>query len=155
MNYPYTLIQLIDGEIKAVVNKEAKPEYDKMFRAYLFDLAIATWKQNHEVFEFANESDMHKVLEYSNLLLDADEDELKKGIEVTCIKIKCEESLTNIAVMEVSCKEDLKTKLNDEAIDLFINNYIKSLPHNWRTTLDMYLAMKNAMLESLSYPNKY
>ena len=65
------------------------------------------------------------------------------------------ESLTNIAVMEVSCKEDLKTKLNDEAIDLFINNYIKSLPHNWRTTLDMYLAMKNAMLESLSYPNKY
>ena len=26
MNYPYTSIKLIDGEIKTVVNKEAKPK---------------------------------------------------------------------------------------------------------------------------------
>jgi hypothetical protein len=46
-------------------------------------------------------------------------------------------------------------ELNDEAMDSYINNYTNNLPTNWTTMLDMYLAMKNAMIEALSYPNKY
>lgn len=44
---------------------------------------------------------------------------------------------------------------NDDNMDSFINKYIKELPEKWRSDLDMCLAMKNAMLEALSYPNKY
>ena len=44
---------------------------------------------------------------------------------------------------------------NDNNIDTFINKYINDLPKNWRSDLDMYLSMKNAMIEALSYPEKY
>lgn len=44
---------------------------------------------------------------------------------------------------------------NDNNIDTFINKYINDLPKNWRSDLDMYLAMKNAMIQALSYPNVY
>lgn len=43
----------------------------------------------------------------------------------------------------------------DDNIDAFINKYIYDLPKNWRSDLDMYLAMKNAMIQALSYPDKY
>lgn len=46
-------------------------------------------------------------------------------------------------------------EVNDKNIDNYINNYIDNLPKDWTTLLDMKLAMKNAMIESLSTPNKY
>lgn len=44
---------------------------------------------------------------------------------------------------------------NDYNMDIFINKYIRELPKNWRGEVDLYLGMKNAMLEALSYPDKY
>jgi hypothetical protein len=52
--------------------------------------------------------------------------------------------------------ELIKERLvNDSEIDLFISNYIATLPKDWRTELDMRLGMKNAMIMALSFPNKY
>lgn len=46
-------------------------------------------------------------------------------------------------------------EVNDKSIDEFVNVYINHLPQNWNSSLDLYLAMKNAILEALSYPDKY
>jgi len=46
--------------------------------------------------------------------------------------------------------------MNDKNVDNFIHDYLQQLPDGWgNTKTDMYLAMKNAMLEALSYPEKY
>ena len=52
MNYPYTSIKLIDGEIKTVVNKEAKPNV--MINHPNYNDIMMLWQKNHEVFKFAN-----------------------------------------------------------------------------------------------------
>jgi hypothetical protein len=49
----------------------------------------------------------------------------------------------------------MKEEINDKEINIFINKYLGELPEKWHTKLDFYLAMKNAMIESLSYPEKY
>jgi hypothetical protein len=46
-------------------------------------------------------------------------------------------------------------EVNDKEIDAFINNYINALPDGWNSRLDMILSMKNAMIEALSYKEKY
>lgn len=78
MNYPYTSIKVINGQIKAVVNKEDKP---------LSMFGMDFWQQNHEVFEFANEIQRGKVI---TLLYDTKVSmlNLESGIEVTYIEIK-------------------------------------------------------------------
>jgi len=48
-----------------------------------------------------------------------------------------------------------QVEINDSNIDIFINKYINDLPKNWTSNLDMYLAMKNSIIEALSYPDKY
>lgn len=73
MNYKYTSIKVIDGKIKAVVNKEVYPNY----RYEIFE-----WQQKHEIFEFANYNEHNKMFcELVNITG-------KQGIEVTCIEIK-------------------------------------------------------------------
>ena len=64
----------------------------------------------------------------------------------------------NHMAIRIVCKHPKQieaVECNDDNMDSFINKYIKELPEKWRSDLDMYLAMKNAMLEALSYPNKY
>ena len=81
MNYKYTSIKVIDGKIKAVVNKEEYPNY----RYEIFE-----WQQNHEIFEFANYNEHNKMFcELVNITgkLEFDK-QLQQGIEVTCIEIK-------------------------------------------------------------------
>lgn len=46
-------------------------------------------------------------------------------------------------------------EINDKEISKWTNNYIDNLPDGWNTELDMRIAVKNAMLEALSYPEKY
>lgn len=46
-------------------------------------------------------------------------------------------------------------EINDQNISEWTDNYIDSLPDGWTTKLDMKLAVKNAMLEALSYPERY
>jgi len=58
----------------------------------------------------------------------------------------------------MQCQEDMgevNIEINDKEMDNYISNYINDLPSDWTSNLDMYLAMKNAMIEALSYPNKY
>ena len=76
MNYPYIYIQLIDGEIKVVVNKEAKPIHNP--------LEEYKWQQNHEVFEFANPHEEGKIMR----CIGGMNPQIKYGLEVNCIEIK-------------------------------------------------------------------
>jgi hypothetical protein len=46
-------------------------------------------------------------------------------------------------------------EINDKEISKWTNNYIDNLPNGWNTKLDMKIAVKSAMLEALSYPEKY
>lgn len=58
----------------------------------------------------------------------------------------------------IQCQEDMaeeNIEVNDKEIDKYISNYIDDLPSNWRSSLDMCLAIKNGMIEALSYPHKY
>lgn len=48
-----------------------------------------------------------------------------------------------------------KATLNDKEVDKWINDYIDGLPKNWRTDIDMYLAMKNAFIVALGDKDKY
>ena len=60
--------------------------------------------------------------------------------------------------MKGQAKKDelIKTNsVNDIEIDNFIDNYIEFLPDDWRTDLDMKIAMKNAMIMALSFPDRY
>lgn len=52
-------------------------------------------------------------------------------------------------------KQKNRMEINDEKIKEFVENYIERLPSSWRTDLDFYLGMKNAMMEALSFPEKY
>ena len=56
MNYPYTSIQLIDGDVKAVVNKEVEPKIisPSKITPLIFYFIYNLWQQKHEVFEFAS-----------------------------------------------------------------------------------------------------
>ena len=61
-----------------------------------------------------------------------------------------------LANHQAKLKESTEIKeLNDKAISQWSFNYIDNLPKNWNTELDMNLAIKNGMLEALSYPEKY
>jgi hypothetical protein len=51
--------------------------------------------------------------------------------------------------------EPNKAECNDLNIHAFIDRYIDELPKEWRTALDMRIAMKNSMLEALSNPRKF
>ena len=82
MNYPYTSIQLIDGEIKAVVNKEAKPNV--MINHPNYNDIMMLWQQKHEVFEFANPHEEGKIMRH----IAGMNPKIKYAIEVTCIEIK-------------------------------------------------------------------
>ena len=92
MNYPYTSIQLIDGDIKAVVNKEVEPKITEPSKitTLIFYFIYDLWQQKHEVFEFANPGEIDEVFYYltKKLGFKEYETELKQGIEVTCIEIK-------------------------------------------------------------------
>lgn len=70
--------------------------------------------------------------------------------------IECNHMAIRIVFKHPKQVEEIEAvECNDDNMDSFINKYIKELPEKWRSDLDMYLAMKNAMLEALSYPNKY
>ena len=80
MNYLYTSIQLIDGDIKAVCDKREIPH----------NTLFLSWKAQNEVFEFANQDEIDKVFYYltKKLGFKAYETELKQGIQITCVEIK-------------------------------------------------------------------
>ena len=87
MNYNYYSIKVIDGKIKAVVNKEAKPIHNP--------LEEYKWQQNHEVFDFYNQDEIDKVDSFiyekwyqNNNGYYSHFQWLEECIEVTCIEIK-------------------------------------------------------------------
>ena len=45
--------------------------------------------------------------------------------------------------------------INNKEISVWTENYMSRLPKDWKTELDFIMAIKNAMLEALSYPEKY
>ena len=85
MNYPYKSIQLIDGEIKAVVNKKETPNQDLT----MFDDVFKRWQQNLEVFYFANPHEKTNIIRYLSIYHTESYHNIEKQcIEVTCIEIK-------------------------------------------------------------------
>ena len=86
MNYPYTSIQLIDGDIKAVVNKEVEPKITEPSKitTLIFYFIYDLWQQKHEVFEFANPHEEGKIMRHIGGM----NPKIKYAIEVTCIEIK-------------------------------------------------------------------
>jgi len=76
-----------------------------------------------------------------------------------CVVIDAMEEYATLKLQEQAkeierLKGDSK-EVNDKEIDAFINNYINALPDGWNSRLDMILSMKNAMIEALSYKEKY
>lgn len=102
MNYPYIVIQLINGKIKVACNKDKEPNiFDNEYELYLrkmhgsyWEMYIKDyedeWQQNHEVFDFYNQDEIDKVFYYLTKKLGFKEYEkqLINGIQVTCIEIK-------------------------------------------------------------------
>lgn len=73
--------------------------------------------------------------------------------------LKAMEEYANLKLQEKDKEiERLKGEIkevNDKEMDAFIGSYINDLPDGWNSRLDMILAMKNAMIEALSYKEKY
>jgi hypothetical protein len=46
-------------------------------------------------------------------------------------------------------------EIKDDKIEEYINDYLNGLPKDWRSDLDFKIALKTAMIESLSYPEMY
>ena len=118
MNYPYTSIQLIDGEIKAVCNKEVEPKITEPSKIYtlIFYFTYNLWQQKHEIFEFANPHEEGKIMRHIGGM----NPKIKYAIEVTCIEIKDGKSWFK----EENTNEDEQHKLWCEVVEIFVDTML-------------------------------
>lgn len=123
MNYNYTSIKVIDGKIKAVVNKDENhnSEYGQMRCNPMFqevqDRIIKEWQQNNEVFDFANPHEEGKIMRH----LGGMNPKIKYGVEVTYIEIKDGKAWFKEEKEEES-QEENQTKLMGEVISIVKNH---------------------------------
>ncbi len=178
--YPYALLKSIAGTNTLTVSKKKEPERNPYLHKLNAGGSIkdgekhllnhTNWLENCIVFTI-EESESNKAIQFGLKIWRSNNpnklnsnDFFAKGIDASKFMAINDENNAVFFIgegVESYCKKcntfDCKcpNEVNDENINKFINTYIKDLPKNWRTDLDMYLAMKNTMIEALSFNEKY
>lgn len=165
-----------NGEDYMFTQKIGFDEVDDYFDKVLYESDLTKWNASIIKAEVNDELKKYILIEFVNITGKVDFDsQLQQGIDISSlwdsIKINkhCVEGFichlkgcvdahiytaTLKSIEEKPVVED-KESINDNNIDSFIKKYISNLPENWRGDLDMYLAMKNSMIEAISFTEKY